>query len=121
MFAASIMLLGTDISQNLWMNSKYWGDFREIWADWPSREISGTLKLYCLAQLSFWFQQIVVLHLEEKRKDHVQMLTHHVVTCSLLTSAYVYGFYHVSNVILCLMDIVDLLLPVSLMSMLVFF
>jgi len=41
------------------------------------------------------------------------MLTHHIITSSLLGSAYIYGFYNVSNVVLCLMDIVDLLLPVS--------
>jgi hypothetical protein len=40
------------------------------------------------------------------------MLTHHLITSSLLTSAYIYGFYNVSNVVLSLMDAVDLLLPV---------
>lgn len=40
------------------------------------------------------------------------MLTHHFITSTLLSSAYIYGFYNVSNVVLCLMDIVDLLLPV---------
>lgn len=57
-------------------------------------------------------QQIFVINIEERRKDHYQMLTHHVITSSLLGSAYIYGFYNVSNVVLCLMDIVDLLLPV---------
>lgn len=63
--------------------------------------------------MSFWVQQIFVINIEERRKDHYQMLTHHVITSSLLGSAYIYGFYNVSNVVLCLMDIVDLLLPVS--------
>lgn len=57
-------------------------------------------------------QQLLVIHVEEKRKDHYQMLSHHVATITLLTSAYIYSFYNVSNVVLCLMDIVDLLLPV---------
>lgn len=75
--------------------------------------MSGTLKWYLLVQLSFWVQQILVINIEERRKDHYQMLTHHIITSSLLGSAYIYGFYNVSNVVLCLMDIVDLLLPVS--------
>lgn len=41
------------------------------------------------------------------------MLTHHIITSTLLGSAYVYGFYNVANVVLCIMDIVDFLLPVS--------
>lgn len=87
-------------------------DFKAIWADWPARGVSGMMKWYLLAQLAFWVQQIFVLNIEERRKDHYQMLTHHFITSSLLTSAYVYGFYNVSNVVLSLMDVVDLLLPV---------
>jgi acyl-CoA-dependent ceramide synthase len=101
-------------SQYIWCNSSYWLDFRAIWRDWPRRDIPGVFKQYCLLQLSFWLQQIFVINIEQKRKDHYQMLTHHIVTSTLLGSAYVYGFYNVANVVLCIMDIVDYLLPVSL-------
>ncbi|PGH30921.1 acyl-CoA-dependent ceramide synthase [[Emmonsia] crescens] len=97
----------------LWYNSKYWYNFREIWTDWPSRDISGAFKWYCLTQLAFWLQQILVINIEERRKDHYQMLVHHIVTSTLLGSAYVYGFYNVANVVLCIMDIVDFLLPAA--------
>lgn len=89
-------------------------DFKAIWAQWPARGMSGTMKWYLLVQLAFWLQQIVVINIEEKRKDHYQMFTHHVITVTLLGSAYIYSFYNVSNVVLCLMDIVDYLLPVCL-------
>lgn len=91
-------------------------DFRAIWAQWPARNVSGIMKWYLLVQLSFWLQQILVINIEERRKDHYQMSTHHFVTSTLLASAYVYGFYNVSNVVLCLMDIVDFMLPVRLNS-----
>ncbi|OJD27997.1 hypothetical protein ACJ73_00603 [Blastomyces percursus] len=97
----------------LWYNSKYWNNFREIWTDWPSRDISGVFKWYCLTQLAFWFQQIIVINIEERRKDYYQMLVHHIVTSTLLGSAYVYSFYNVANVVLCIMDIVDFLLPAA--------
>ncbi|KAK2861381.1 hypothetical protein FQN49_004254 [Arthroderma sp. PD_2] len=96
---------------NIWYNSNYWYNFRAIWADWPTREIDGSVKLYCLLQLSFWVQQIFVIHIEAKRKDHSQMFIHHIITSTLLGSAYVYSFYNVANVVLCLMDIVDYMLP----------
>lgn len=70
------------------------------------------MKWYILVELAFLLQQIFVIHVEEKRKDHYQMLSHHVITSMLLVSAYIYGFHNVSNVVLCLMDIVDVLLPV---------
>jgi acyl-CoA-dependent ceramide synthase len=70
------------------------------------------MKWYLLVELAFLVQQIFVIHVEERRKDHYQMLSHHIITSALLSSAYIYGFYNVSNVVLCLMDIVDFLLPV---------
>jgi very-long-chain ceramide synthase len=87
-------------------------DFKAAWAHWPSREMTGQMKWYLLIQLSFWIQQILVINIEERRKDYYQMLTHHLITSALMGSAYMYSFFNVCNVVLCLMDIVDFLLPV---------
>lgn len=83
-----------------------------MWSQWPARPLSGLMKWYLLVELAFLMQQIFVIHVEERRKDHVQMLSHHIITSALLGSAYIYAMYNVSNVVLCLMDIVDVLLPV---------
>lgn len=71
------------------------------------------MKWYLLTQLAFWIQQIFTVNIEERRKDFYHMLSHHVLTSALLSSAYIYRFYNVANVVLSLMDIVDFLLPVS--------
>lgn len=70
------------------------------------------MKGYILAQLAFWVQQVLVINIEERRKDHWQMLTHHFVTISLMYGSYRYGYTRVGNLILVLMDVVDLFLPV---------
>lgn len=88
-----------------------------MWSEWPARPLSGLMKWYLLVELAFLMQQIFVIHVEERRKDHVQMLSHHIITSALLGSAYIYAMYNVSNVVLCLMDIVDVLLPVCSVSM----
>lgn len=93
-------------------NSDYWLDIKMVWKNWPDREISGALKWYILVQFAFWLQQIVIVNIEERRKDHVQMFTHHIITCMLLFTSYGYHQTKVANVILCLMDVVDLFLPV---------
>lgn len=98
--------------QYIWKSSYYWGDFAAMWSQWPARPLSGLMKWYLLVELAFLMQQIFVIHVEERRKDHVQMLSHHIITSALLGSAYIYAMYNVSNVVLCLMDIVDVLLPV---------
>lgn len=101
-------------SQYLWVNSPYWLNNQALLRTWPAREMSGPFKWYYLVQLAFWFQQILVIHIEKRRKDHNQMLIHHIATCFIILVAYVYRYTNVANVIFCLMDIVDLLLPVSL-------
>ncbi len=96
------------------MRSPYFLNLRELWTSWPNRELDGLMKGYMILQLSFWFQQVLVINIEERRKDHWQMLTHHFVTISLIYCSYRYGFTRVGNLILVLMDVSDLFLSVSL-------
>jgi acyl-CoA-dependent ceramide synthase len=84
-----------------------------LWTNWPTRDLTGLVKFYILAQCAFWIQQIVIIHIEERRKDHWQMLAHHIVTISLIYSCYAYHQTRVGNLILVTMDFVDIILPVS--------
>jgi acyl-CoA-dependent ceramide synthase len=51
-------------------SSEYWLNIKGVWANWPNREISDLLKWYLLVQFAFWLQQIIVINIEERRKDH---------------------------------------------------
>lgn len=95
-------------------NSEFWFNLQGMWQGWPFRDVTGVQKWYYLVQWGFWLQQILVVNIEEKRKDYAQMFTHHVFTCALLFLSY--GNYHtrVGTVILSCMDIIDIILPVSL-------
>lgn len=74
--------------------------------------MDGVMKFYALAQWAFWLQQILVINIEERRKDHWQMLSHHFITTILISSCYFYHHTRVGNLILVIMDVVDLFLPV---------
>jgi acyl-CoA-dependent ceramide synthase len=100
------------VRQYIYFTSPYYLNLTELWTQWPNREISGLMKGYMLAQLGFWVQQILVINIEERRKDHWQMFTHHIVTISLIFASYRYGLTRVGNLVLVLMDVVDLFLPV---------
>ena len=95
-------------------NSDFWFNLHGIWQGWPFQEIEGVFKWYYLVQWGFWIQQMLVVNIEEKRKDYTQMFVHHIFTTVLLFLSY--GYYHtrVGIVILCIMDLVDIILPVSL-------
>jgi very-long-chain ceramide synthase len=94
-------------------NSEYWLNLRALWHHWPMREMDGLAKWYYLVQFAFWLQQIVVVNIEERRKDHWQMFTHHIITCTLVFTSYGYHQTRVGTLILCLMDVVDLFLPLA--------
>lgn len=85
---------------------------KELWTNWPNRELGGLSKFYILTQLGFWFQQIFIIHIEERRKDHWQMLSHHFITIALIIGSYRYHLTTVGNLILVLFDIGDILLSV---------
>ena len=87
-------------------------NMRELWTNWPNREVDGITKAFVLAQLAFWLQQVLVVNIEERRRDHWQMLTHHFVTIALLFSCYRYGHTRAGTLILVLMDNGDLTLGV---------
>ncbi|KAF2199724.1 longevity assurance proteins LAG1/LAC1 [Delitschia confertaspora ATCC 74209] len=97
----------------LMYHSDYWFDLKGLWTGWPHREVNGLFKWYYLVQFAFWIQQILVVNIEEKRKDYAQMFTHHIITSALMLTSY--GYYHmrVGSVILCIMDVVDIILPVA--------
>ncbi|KAI6250731.1 Sphingosine N-acyltransferase-like protein [Erysiphe necator] len=95
------------------INSEYWLNFQNLWSKWPMREMGGLRKWYILVQYAFWLQQIMVINVEKRRKDHWQMFTHHIVTTTLIFTSYVYHHTRVANMILCVMDIVDIILPIA--------
>ena len=75
--------------------------------------MEGLSKWYILVQYAFWLQQIMVINIEERRKDHWQMFAHHIVTTALIFTSYGYHQTKVANLILCIMDVVDIFLAVS--------
>ncbi|KAI9740631.1 MAG: sphingosine N-acyltransferase lag1 [Claussenomyces sp. TS43310] len=94
-------------------HSDYWLNLRNLWTNWPIREIDGLRKWYILVQSAFWLQQIIVINIEKRRKDYWQMFAHHIITCSLLFTSYGYYLTKVANVVLCLTDVVDLFFPAA--------
>jgi hypothetical protein len=71
------------------------------------------VKFYYLTQLGFWCHQVLLLNAEAWRKDHIQMMSHHIITISLVTASYWYNFTRVGVLIMVLMDWCDIFLAVG--------
>jgi acyl-CoA-dependent ceramide synthase len=84
-----------------------------LWDGFPQLHLQATFELYYLSKLAFWLQQVAVLHLESRRKDHFQMVLHHIITIMLLAGSYSYRQWRAGNAILVCMDLVDIILPLA--------
>lgn len=109
-WAALAPILSFAYSFYIYINSEYRYDLDYVYLNWPHNKLSPSMKIYYLLEAAYWFQQIFVLHVEKRRKDHYQMFTHHILTCSLIMGSYYYHFTRIGNVILLLMDPVDFFL-----------
>ncbi|KAJ2742438.1 Sphingosine N-acyltransferase lag1 [Coemansia sp. BCRC 34301] len=90
----------------------HWMDTRHFWINYPEghKQMSALMKSYYLIQMGFWFQQIFVLLIEERRKDFVVMFVHHIVTCNLMGWSLFTNYTRVGNAVLCCMDSSDIFL-----------
>ncbi|KAJ2607532.1 Sphingosine N-acyltransferase lag1 [Coemansia sp. RSA 1365] len=93
-------------------NGPHWMNTKGYWENYPEghRQMTALMKSYYLVQMGFWFQQIFVLMIEERRKDFVAMFIHHVVTYNLLGWSLYMNFTRIGNAILCCMDSSDIFL-----------
>lgn len=85
----------------------------DLWLGYPHIPIPAAVKLYYLTQLAFYLHQILILNAEARRKDHYQMMSHHVITVVLVWASYITHFTRAGCVIMVLMDCCDIFLPVS--------
>lgn len=84
----------------------------DVWTGYPHIPLAGPLKFYYLTQTAFYMHQMLILNAEARRKDHWQMMTHHVVSVVLMVCSYFGNYTRVGVLIMMLMDITDIFLPV---------
>ncbi|KAG6337352.1 hypothetical protein ID866_1725, partial [Astraeus odoratus] len=88
-------------------------DPTDLWINYPHIPLAGPLKFYYLMQTAFYLHQILILNAEARRKDHIQMMMHHVITTILLIASYFYNYTRAGCLITVLMDCCDIFLPVA--------
>ncbi|KAG0033702.1 sphingosine N-acyltransferase lag1 [Podila clonocystis] len=93
-------------------NSQYWADTTFYWRDYPKTLLSGTMKWYYLIQFAFWLQQLclAILGIEKRRKDFLEFMVHHIITCLLVGFSYSFNLTSVGHAVLCAMDFSDIVL-----------
>jgi len=88
-------------------------DPTDLWRNYPHIPLAGPIKAYYLSQTAFYIHQVLILNAEARRKDHVQMMTHHFITVFLMAVSYFFNVTRVGCLIMVLMDWCDILLPLA--------
>ncbi|KAH9482972.1 Sphingosine N-acyltransferase lag1 [Psilocybe cubensis] len=88
-------------------------DPTDLWVAYPHKHIAAPVKIYYLTQNAFYLHQILVINAEARRKDHIQMMSHHIITIFLMVGSYFCDFTRVGCVIMVLMDCCDIFLPLA--------
>ncbi|ESK97621.1 longevity-assurance protein [Moniliophthora roreri MCA 2997] len=85
----------------------------ELWINYPHVQLAAHVKFYYLTQTAFYTHQILILNAEAPRKDHIQMMTHHIITVFLMGMSYYYNLTRIGCLIMVLMDLCDIFLPTA--------
>ncbi|THV08612.1 longevity assurance proteins LAG1/LAC1 [Dendrothele bispora CBS 962.96] len=85
----------------------------DLWVNYPHVYLPAPVKFYYIAQTAFYLHQMLILNAEARRKDHYQMMTHHVITVFLMGASYFYNLTRVGCLIMILMDWCDIFLPMA--------
>lgn len=95
--------------------TKMWSPGEGIWSGYPTQHfpLPGPVKFYYLNETAFYIHGIFILTAEARRKDHVQMMSHHFIAIALMLLSYAWNFTRVGCLIMVLMDVCDVLLPLA--------
>ncbi|KAF9918257.1 sphingosine N-acyltransferase lag1 [Lobosporangium transversale] len=93
-------------------HSQYLTDTTYYWRDYPKTHLDATMKWYYLIQFAFWLQQLLlaILGIEKRRKDFLEYMIHHIITCLLIGFSYSFNLTSVGHAVLCSMDFSDIVL-----------
>ncbi|CAG8803713.1 23575_t:CDS:2 [Dentiscutata erythropus] len=88
---------------------------KHFWIDYPHYLLTPLVKSYYLIQFAFWLQQILVLilQLEKPRKDFLELVAHHIITCLLISGSYLFNLTRIGNAVFVSMDFSDIWLALA--------
>ncbi|KAI8634882.1 TLC domain-containing protein [Xylariaceae sp. FL1651] len=88
---------------------------RAMYEDFPHKTHEAGFKFYYLFQAAYWAQQAIVLllGLEERRKDFKELVGHHIVSLALIGLSYRFHFTYMGLAVYITHDISDFFLATS--------
>ncbi|CAG0897805.1 unnamed protein product [Darwinula stevensoni] len=79
----------------------------------PFHPVTLDIWRYYMVELGFYASQLMTLPFDEKRKDYLAQMTHHVVTIGLLVGSWTSGTIRVGSLVLLVHDCADIFLQLA--------
>jgi acyl-CoA-dependent ceramide synthase len=91
---------------------------RGMYELFPHRTHAAEFKFYYLFEAAYWAQQAIVmlLGMEKRRKDFMELVAHHILTLALIALSYRFHFTYMGIAVYITHDISDFFLAVSRIS-----
>merc|ERR1719414_34099 len=87
----------------LWPSSQWWIGF----AEGGHELMRSDLRCYYIMYAARYFQQLISVLMEPKRKDFIEMAAHHIVTVIVTFISYTHGWNRVGAVVMVVLDPAD--------------
>mmetsp|Transcript_40191 Transcript_40191/g.87839 ORF Transcript_40191/g.87839 Transcript_40191/m.87839 type:complete len:648 (-) Transcript_40191:99-2042(-) len=87
----------------VWPSSNWWKDFTSGSHNW----MRADMRCFYILYISRYFQALLSVLMEPRRKDFVEMMLHHIVTVTVIFISYIYGWNRVGMVVMVLLDPAD--------------
>lgn len=90
------------------LRGKEWAvDLNLCWKGYPYQEVSDDVRWFYLMQLGIYVQLLFTQFVEERKKDFVEMVVHHVATIILVLFSYYANFVRIGVLVLVVHDASD--------------
>ncbi|KAL6907521.1 hypothetical protein ACP4OV_002560 [Aristida adscensionis] len=118
-FSESIWKLTYYASMQAWVlliiKQEPWSlDYMQYFDGWPNQPITSSLMHFYMCECGFYIYSIgALVAWETRRKDFAVMMSHHVITSTLIGYSYLTGFFRIGTIILALHDASDVFLETA--------
>lgn len=96
----------------LWHREWLW-DIEKCWTNLPYDHIDDGSHLYYIIQLSYYGSCLVTLPFDNKRKDFLELVIHHLATVLLIGFSYMANFYRAGTLVMVVHDASDIFLELA--------
>lgn len=90
----------------------FWNQY-ECWVNYPMQPIWPSVYYYYMLEGGFYISLLVSLVRDNKRKDFIEQVVHHLATIFLIVFSYVSNFTRIGTLVMAIHDISDIFLEAA--------